>query len=198
MQHESLSPGDYICYSHQFSTYFGSAGFYGYILDGSTKRWGFFTAAHTLTANPDAVIKDIAGIPMGKAIRYELSSTVDAAFVEMTGYGSSFSNKVDGYYLQGGVTVIPAQGSTIYMMGHVSGKSPGTVLSTMGQAPDGAGGYYTGLLEADYSSANGDSGGLVYTRSGSIAKVCGLHKGSYQGHAFATKAAYIPWGAQPS
>lgn len=188
----SLMPGDRIEYSLGFlqGTVYGSAGFYGSIMYEGTKRWGFFTAGHNIEPKPTAVIENEDGDDVGKALVYENTDSVDAGFVEMTGYGSSFSNKVDGIQLTAGVFVIPAIGSTIYKVGQTTGKTWGTVISNLNSGPG-----YQDMVEATYSSNTGDSGGLVYTLSSGEAKVVGLHTGQYGSYRYATKAAYIGWSA---
>lgn len=191
----SLKPGDRIQYSLGIlqGTAYGSAGFYGSIIYGGTKRWGFFTAGHVIEPKPTAVIKNGNGDSMGKALVYTHTDSVDAGFVEMTGYGSSFSNKVDGIQLTAGVFVIPSIGSTIYKIGQTTGKTSGKVISNLNSGPG-----YKDMVEATYLSSDGDSGGLVYTLSSGEARVVGLHKGQYGSNRYATKAGYIGWSAQVS
>ena len=163
----------------------------GYITLSGVRRWGFFTAGHVVDRKQDAVIRNISGTNIGKVIRYQNSGSIDAAFIEMTGYGSTFVKVVDNSFTIKPLTfVLPAVGSIVYMSGHVTrqsypGPNPGSVISVVNSRNWGTagGGVFTNLIEANYLSARGDSGGLVYVRTSSPqeAIAVGVHKGSTTG-----------------
>jgi len=180
----------------------GSIGFYGSIVDGTTTKYGFFTAAHVVLSNSTVKIDWFTSV--GKTIKWQLANNgeADVAFVEMTGYGHSFSNKVEGIQLRSNVFVIPALNSTVYFVGNHAKNVPGTVEDNNMDSYihfQITGQYYHLFSLINVSGlgcVGGDSGGLLYTKSGNTASVCGILTGGTGSSDDFTKASKIPWGAK--
>ena len=175
----------------------GSAAFYGKITYEGTTRWGFFTAAHVAGYDSYAYLSLFT--KAGQIIARQTSTSVDAAFVEMTGYGHSFSNKIDGIQITPGVFLTPAIGSVVYKVGNTTNTTSGTVLSNLNTSywkVNGVTYIYRDLCEATTYCEEGDSGGLMYQKTANTVKVVGVIKGGSDGKYYATKASYLPWGAQ--
>jgi hypothetical protein len=183
-------PGDYID-----ATFGGSAGYKAQLTINGVVKIGFITAAHVTDGS-----NVYSGWPhlfnkIGNTIVEQNSGSVDAAFVELTG-SNTFTNQVEGYNITAGVSVIPATGSTVYKIGSQSDITSGIVYSNINESwwfIDGAWVEFTNLCETSVSCIEGDSGGLMYTKSGTTYKVIGVIKGSGDGSSYATKHVYLPW-----
>lgn len=188
----SLVPGDYINGSLG-----GSAAYKAKLTIDGEEKIGFITAAH-VTDGSDVYEGSIhLWGKIGDTIVEQNSGSVDAAFVELTGT-NTFSNTINGYELETDVTVIPAIGSTVYKIGAQSGITSGVVYSNLNESKwyiNGQEVIFTDLVETSVSCINGDSGGLMYTKSGNTYKIVGIIKGgsSADGLYYATKAGALPW-----
>jgi streptogrisin B len=95
--------------------------------------------------------------------RFDDGSSLDAAFVQ-TNPGYAMTNKVMGSL---GASLVagylnPVVGTTVNKAGATTGLTSGYIISSNTSANyDGK--IITDLYEADYLSASGDSGGVVYT-----------------------------------
>ena len=170
----------------------GSIGFYGSINYGGTTRYGFFTAQHVMKGQSYAYLSlfDKAGAVLATANTNE----TDVAFVEMTGYGHSFSNKVDNIQITSGVFNIPPVGTTIYKVGCKTGTTVGTVLEVAGSGYlENRTVYFSNSMVTTINCIKGDSGGLVYTKSNGV-RVVGLVRGGAPNanDCVVAKAAFFP------
>ena len=75
--------------------------------------------------------------------------------------------------------MVPTEGSTIYKSGFYTGRTSGQVRSVYYESGDTLGsGPEVKRIVATYNSHEGDSGGIVYHRTGTSAYVIGIHQGS--------------------
>lgn len=163
-----------------------STGSFGYRarLNGQT---GLVTAGHVARSVGVNVYKDF-DVPypselIGTCAATQIGGSVDAAFIRLTGsytagnytaWGTTISSVVEPAY----------QGATVYKEGK-NGFSTGSITATNVSKtinfPSGGSATLWGLIEASYSSAGGDSGGIIYSGSNNI---LGTHEGSGGGSAY--------------
>lgn len=158
-------------------------------LGGGSYEEGFVTAAHGNYVN-DSV--KVGAVTIGEVTARQQSGSVDAAFVEITNGSYSGSNDIydTDWSLYGGSYYFPAVGSTIYKTGYAGGTDSGTVLSTSYDCTLG-GVYFTNLGASDYYRTGGDSGGIIYSSSGSTRDIVGIHKGVHSGNSIYVKVLNI-------
>jgi hypothetical protein len=119
---------------------------------------------------------------LGRVIGFQFSGSVDAAFVQ-TNANVTLSNVI----AHAGTTHSWSIGASavntfVFQSGDTTGLTSGTITAVgvnvnvndpfFGVVP------LTGLVRATYSSAGGDSGGLVYRVDGSQRPVLGIHVAS--------------------
>lgn len=198
----TMTPGSVV-----YSGGTGSAAYKASVVyDGETKI-GFVTAGHVVGMSDVYESSSIFADKIGNTLFQQNSGAVDAAFVELIA-PHTFNNVINGYQITPGVSVIPGAGSEVY----IKGNSTGTHLAVVESASVSVGfdsGTFTNMIEVilqdgDYVE-HGDSGGIMYTRSGTTYKVVGIIKGgttsqmaledpSLPHDCYATKAAFLPWG----
>jgi len=152
-------------------------------------EYGFVTAGHSISQNQIAY--QGSSNPVGICTVSSFASSLDAAFVKTySGYTTSRTTNHGINIVPSGYTT-SAVGSTVYKEGQSASKKQGKVLST-NTSYKVAGVTYTQLLSADYISAGGDSGGIVYDSSN---YVVGIHVGGPasggDGARYVTKASRI-------
>ncbi len=182
-------PGDYINGDTS-----GSAGYKAKLTISGEEKTGFITAGH-VTGGSNIYTGWTHLIKIGNTIVEQNSGSVDAAFVELTG-NNTFANQVEGYTITPGVSVIPAINSTVYKIGNSSDITSGTVISNMNESwwnVDGVPVKFINLCDTTVYCEDGDSGGLMYTKTGTTYKVIGNIKGGGGGIYSATKHSYLPW-----
>lgn len=163
----TLTPGSYI-----HSTLSGSVGFKASYTSGGETKVGFITAGH-VTLGSSYVYDNkwhITG-QIGRVIVNTISGSSDAAFVEVND-NFVVSNTVDGCTVQAGLMYLPAIGSLVYKSG-VNGIEEGHTITHTYEGYFG-GTYLTFMIKTDVYCEDGDSGGLLYTKSGSTARVVGI------------------------
>jgi len=169
----TLNPGDGISAS-------GGGGSVGYRARRSSNN-GFVTAAHvatTTSTTSGANNVSVGSTVVARTTHRQESGSVDAAFCHLIS-PHTVSNSLGGGTLSTTIDT-PAVGTIINKRGASTGTTSGSVLSTNASGTfDGI--PFTNLTTADYTSAAGDSGGIVYTfYSGppQVRNVCGIHKGA--------------------
>ena len=160
----------------------------------NTSVVGMMTAGHCSDTGGSigTVIIGQDGQLFGTVWSWQKSGSIDAAFI-FTAYGQSLSNKLR--YNSSGNGVGPTlktfvissftKGQWIGKVGMKTKYSTGTVISGSVSA-----GGLTNLVSANYNSAGGDSGGIVFGGSTSNYKTAGIHKGTYGNKVF-SKASII-------
>ena len=128
---------------------------------------------------------------IGKVRVIETGDNTYGDFSICTIENSNFNNSgqvktnAGSVYVNG--TIVPTVGTTVYKYGKVTGYRTATVFETYTTTKGFNGGYTYGVTicnNASGDSGHGDSGGPVYVKSGSYAKICGIFdggasKGSY-------------------
>lgn len=189
----TLTPGDDI-YSYQH----GSVAFKAQLTYGGTTRTGFVTAGH-VTNGQDAYWFWWDWGKCGDTIVEQVGGNADAAFCELV--DNSFTNTVNGYAITSGLYVIPAVGSTVYKIGMTTGTTSGTTVSNMVSGyvyMNGQYVYLTNQIQATNQIEEGDSGGLLYSISGSSARVVGITSNGDATYSYYSIAALMPWDIWPT
>lgn len=121
------------------------------------------------------------GVKIGvieKSINY---GSVDAAFARLTNTNYSISNSLVNHTLST-TPLNPSVGTTVKKKGFKTGTTTG-VITNINSTQNWNGVIFTNMSIANYHSAGGDSGGLVYFElpSSNIAHPVGVLKGIYSG-----------------
>jgi len=138
---------------------------------------GIVTAGHLAALNAD-VEKD--GTVFASCTARQYSGSVDASFCEITDTDYTPTNTLDGTSNTLSTTISePGVGTVINKIGASTGHTSGKVISTNASVTIG-GVTFTNLTSADYSSAPGDSGCIVYSyiSSTNTRLTLGIHKAS--------------------
>lgn len=99
----------------------------------------------------------------GEVVAKKMSGSVDALFAKITDTNYTPSNTLYGASNALSTTISePGVGTVINKIGCSTGHTSGKVLSTNASVTIDST-TYTNLTSADYSSAKGDSGGIVYS-----------------------------------
>lgn len=180
----SLNPGEVI--NNQI--YNGSIGYRARDKEGNV---GIVVSGHHIRSG-ETVYKNTT--PIGYCEKSQERDDIDAAFVEVFD-GYLPTNNIGGSYGMLSTTVSnPQVGTMITMYGQVSKNKNGKILDTSDtyDSRNTGGPIYTDLVRADYVSANGDSGGIIFTVFGYY--TLGVHVGvgrSGIGEAYYCKASNI-------
>ena len=151
---------------------------------------GIVTAGHVVNLNA-YVAKD--GTNFAKCTARQYSGSVDAAYCEITNSNYVPTNTLEGTSnTLSTTTSAPGVGTVINKIGAATGHTSGTILSTNASwTVNGV--TFTNLTSADYTSANGDSGGVVYSyvSSTNTRYTLGIHKGASGSTRYYVKASLI-------
>lgn len=121
---------------------------------------GFVSAGHMGNLNDIVYVGDVA---VGKIISKQASGKVEATFIEVTNSDYTPSNTINGTSnTLSTKTSKPGVGTVINKCGASTGATSGKIISTNATITV-SGVTYTDVTTADYSSAGGDSGGIVYS-----------------------------------
>jgi streptogrisin B len=151
---------------------------------------GFTTAGHVIGANE---LLYYGGTEFAQCTISQRSGNVDVAFCVITDNSYSLTNTLEGTSNTLSTTISePGVGTVINKIGATTNHTSGEITST-NVSINFAGTLITNLTEADYSSDNGDSGGVVYSyiSSTNTRYTLGIHTGSGHGKRFYTKANHI-------
>lgn len=140
---------------------------------------GFVTAGHAA----DSVGKSITynGTTFASCVATQQGGSVDAAFCAITNSNYTPTNTLSGTSNTLSTTISePGEGTTINKIGMTTGHTSGKVLCTNATATFTSGATLTNLTSADYNSAAGDSGGVVYSyiSSSNTRLTLGIHTGA--------------------
>ncbi len=158
-----------------------------------THRVGMVTAAHVLSVNDSAYM---AYDGVGVCTQSVLAGSIDGAFVVV----SDTTNFTPSNYLSGAYpdclsisTSLPGTGTIINMRGATSGHTSGSIKKTNYTIVTPSGVTLTNLTAASYGSAQGDSGGIIYTyvSSTSTRYTVGVHRGLYGSYKVFSKASNV-------
>lgn len=123
-------------------------------------RNGFVSAGHMGSLN-DTV--SVNGVNIGTITARQASGSVEATFIEVTNSNYTPTNTINGTSNTLSTTTSrPGVGTVINKCGASTGSTSGKILSTNATITVN-GVTYTDITTADYSSAGGDSGGIVYS-----------------------------------
>ncbi len=188
----SLKPGQYI--------YIDGAGGYSMgfrckklKMDG-TYQYGFVTAAHG-NREGNYVKLSANGVNIGyiELREYTYGGTVDASFVYLTNYSDfETTNIISGSsteYLSTTYSENWVPGTLVYKSGATTGITSGQIASNDSLCITNTGKLYD-TYKCLYSSAPGDSGGIIYTGTG-VKSVVGIHKSSSSAYTYAVKVENI-------
>lgn len=182
----TLDPGC-IAAVNSTGTSYGSFGFRARRTSDSKK--GVVTAGHVVSVGDDLYY---SGTVIGTCTQSNQSGSVDAAFVPI----NDTVNYKPSNTLCGTATVLsvstslPGTGTLVNLRGATTGTSSGNIISTNASTTTSAGISYTNLTSANYTSAGGDSGGIIYTyvSASNTRFTVGLHLGANTTTRFFTKA----------
>jgi streptogrisin B len=152
-------------------------------------RYGFITCAHGNDLFDTVFGYD--GASIGTVQLRQYAGNMDASYVEMTN-SSNFTNVIYGspYTLnnENDDLYYPTVGSVVWLHGRSNLSSSGIVQSTnISYTINGI--AFSGLYGANYTSASGDSGGLICSSPVNYAcNPTGIHKGTYNGMRVFTSA----------
>jgi|GEM_PF-702339 len=156
----------------------------------SDGEMGFVTAGHVV---PVGGIVFQGSLPIGVCQYSQQSGTIDAAFVTLVDPGSDYiSNTLCGTSnLLSVATTLPGVGTTVNKIGYATGHTTGKIICTNATATfNSSNGPITNLTSTNYLSAQGDSGGIVYTYVSSNGRrfTAGIHSGVLGSVRYYTKA----------
>lgn len=180
-----LQPG---CMAEKTTTY-GSFSFRA--KRNSDGKIGMVSSGHVFPIGQNLYYQDTTVI--GTCTNSVTSGSVDAAFIPIDNT-SSFAptNTIcNTTYLLSTSTSLPGKGTLVNLRGAYTNTSSGYILSTDASVYDAQFGItFTNLTSADYQSAGGDSGGIIYTyvSSTNTRFTVGIHKGEKEGIRYFTKA----------
>lgn len=154
--------------------------------------YGYVTCGHGMRGN-DTII-DEQGNVLGRVRIIKYGDKVDASFFEVTDKNCRLTNIIyqeRDYSQLDGANFLPAVGLTVSKFGHATNKTVGVVIASSVTARVGDT-VFTNLVQTDYSSDAGDSGGFVGVESSNNRYVtAGIHKGSSGQYSFYVVASYI-------
>jgi len=151
---------------------------------------GFVTAGHVISVWGIAFQ---GPVPIGVCESSQQSGTIDAAFVVLTNPNEDYlSNTLcSTSNLLSVATTLPGVGTIVNKIGGATGHTTGKIISTNATTATGtSNGSITNLTKADYISAGGDSGGIIYTyiRSNGRRFTAGIHTAANGSMRYYTKA----------
>lgn len=123
------------------------------------------------------------GMTIGVCVDSAFSGRNDAALIKITNSNYSMSDvvNVSNHTLSNDKYMLVSEGSTIYKVGSTSGYRSGTVTSTNGSVTYRINNQpltISNVLVTDAMNLGGDSGGIVYCKSGSNYYAIGTASGS--------------------
>lgn len=140
---------------------------------------GFVTAGHA--ANSVGKTINYNGTAFATCQATQQGGNADAGFCKITNSSYSPTNTLSGTSNVLSTTISePGVGTTINKIGMSTGHTSGTILSTNVTATFDTGATISNLTTANYSSAAGDSGGVVYSYISSTGArlTLGIHTGA--------------------
>lgn len=138
---------------------------------------GFVSCGHGKVAGKRVYTPD--GNPAGTVSVVEYDQAIDASFIRSESQAPVQTKTASGVTIVGNHYVVNfLTGATVKKEGFATGLTTGKIKSTdyTSKTTDGMTVYHTVL--ADYSSASGDSGGLVYMVVNGDSVPAGIHRGS--------------------
>lgn len=169
------------------------AGSMGFRAKNSAGEEGIVTAGHVINQYQTL---SYGGSPIGICTVSKVVATYDAAFIPITEpYLNMATNTIIGTTnVLSTATSSPGIGTLVNKVGQSTGSTSGKILST--NASVTANGItHTNLTSANYTSAAGDSGGIVYSyvSSTNTRYTLGIHTGEYlaEGIRYYSKASNI-------
>lgn len=133
-----------------------------------------------------------AGEEVGDCSVSKQGGSADAAFIP-TKDNYELSNFISGTLFELSTeTSLPGAGTYVNLRGATSGAQGGNIIST-NAVEEFNGHAYTNLTTAQYTSDNGDSGGIIYTyiSKDEIRYTVGVHLGRANGVKYFSKADYV-------
>lgn len=179
----SVNPGSSI----STSGYVGSVG-YRVKKNGVS---GFVTAGH-LASYGDTIY--YGGTAFASCTASQQSGSVDGAFCSITNSNYSVTNTLNGTSNTLSTVISePGVGTVINKIGQSTNHTSGKITSTSVTVTFTSGNTITNLTEADYTSAPGDSGCVVYSyvSSSNTRYTLGIHTGANGSKRYYTKANQI-------
>lgn len=171
----------------------GSIGYLAYRNNGGVRETGFVTAGHVIPMiSSNRIVYNSNGERIGFCtftngqfangnLQPTNTGNSDVAFVKIDS-GTTISTTVRGTSYEQDMSIqntIPAERSTIYKSGSSTGVTHGVVYSLYyNNDTDYLNGPFVKRILATYTSARGDSGGIVYAVANGKARVVGIHQGS--------------------
>lgn len=147
---------------------------------------GFVTAGHAYNVGDNV---ELNGISVGKCTKSQQFGSVDASFCEVTNSTYVPSNTIDftSYNLSTKVAEA-AYNTNVSLAGAMSGIRTGRVSSTSSSQIFNSIRFYD-IVETDYISTGGDSGGLIFiTGTDGVKYTGGIHVGVVGGKKYYSKA----------
>lgn len=174
----------------------GNPGSFGYkAKKGNTI--GFVTAGHVAALN-NIISRNLSTqqneMGVCKDSRHVNGGNIDAAFCTLTSSSFQLVNYITN---NSAMTLTPTiyrdveEGTSAYLAGSVIASSGKVVKVGVSVRDKNTGVTIKGLVQVDYISYSGDSGGLVYTRADNKYQVLGIHQ-SGDGDDIDIVAAYCP------
>lgn len=182
-----LFPGDYIFNPSLVPSSFG---YRARIANDATKV-GMIVAGHSFKLNDNLIYNSVV---VGKCTKRSFdNSKADASFIEITNKLYIPTNNISCGGILSTINKSVPEGGSVNLCGSSSFSQTGKVLFTNRQVKtirDGVEYTINDVVEADYTSAPGDSGGLIYTVSGGLRYTTGIHtgRGGENNNAFYSKS----------
>lgn len=138
---------------------------------------GFVMSGHGARARNSNITLDSNNAALGRVIGFQWSGSVDAAFVQVNNNVTLSNAIANASANHSSSFAASAVGTFIFQSGITTRLTSGTI-TTVGVNVNVSGVPMTGMVRATYSSAAGDSGGIVYRVNGSQRPILGIHVAS--------------------
>ena len=138
---------------------------------------GFIMSGHGAGRNNIAITLDSNNAPLGTVTRWQWSGSVDAAFVQANSNVILSNAIMNAGANHASFTGPSAVNTQVFQSGITTGLTTGTIAAVNVNV-NVSGVIMNGLVRATYSSAAGDSGGIVYRLDGAQRPILGNHVAS--------------------
>ena len=163
-----------------------------YYEDGaSVPTYGFVTAAHNNALNQSVKLGDANGTIVGYIDRRQFGGHLDASVVALySGHNASKTTNWSTQNLSTSYSTNLATNTILYKEGAGTTTTSGP-LKSLSYTFSKDGQTFTNFIKASLTVNNGDSGGIVYTGSGTYKTIVGVVSAKLFGYAICCQAQYI-------
>jgi len=161
-------------------------------------KYGFVTSAHGNKKDDYVYANSLLGSScLGPIVKRKFSGSADVSVVRLDCSASAYTmtNYIYGISTSTKLSSSPANlyvGQLVEKVGSTTGHTSG-YITNLSTTATYKGVTFTDYIQSTYTSANGDSGGIIYSydANSSTVKVVGNHKASGGGYAYGTKYSNI-------